>query len=226
MRGQGIAVSYFNLVYNERGPEKLVHVLNRRYELAQLFEIRAPDAAGEIRIWARDEQEAREHLVNAAFDLIFRPIRVGAWANSENPPCIACGSKTQRGGRNSAGTRVWNCTNKGCQRKFVLDRAFRGGINHPSQSKKPVFARLVLSGVPPVEAATQIGLNIQTAKKWAAQVAAANPDRFATLACRCGKPMRHRGICLYRYTTEGRERVAAARRRRTKAEAPGTELRA
>lgn len=207
-------MSYFNLVYNERGPEKLVHVLNRRYELAQLFEIRAPDAAGVIRIWARDEQEAREHLVNAMFDLIFRPVRVGAWAGAENPPCVACGSKTQRGGRNSSGTRVWQCTNDGCQRKFVLDRAFRGGINHPSQSKKAPFARLVLSGVPPVEAAAQLGLNPQTGKKWAAEVAAANPDAFAALTCRCGKPLRHRGICLYRYTPEGKARVAAARRRR------------
>lgn len=207
-------MSYFNLIYNERGPDQLVHVLNRRYERAQLFELRAPDAAGVIRIWARDEQEAREHLVNAAFDLIFRPTRVGAWASAENPPCIGCGGKTQRGGRNSAGTRVWMCPNQSCQRKFVLDRAFRGGINHPSQSKKPAFARLVLSGVPPVEAAAQIGLNPQTAKKWAGQVAAANPDRFATLTCRCGKPMRHRGICLYRYTPEGKARGTAARRRR------------
>lgn len=207
-------MSYFNLTYKERGPEKLVHVLNRRYELAQLFEIRAPDAAGVIRIWARDEQEAREHLVNACFDLIFRPVRVGAWAGAENPPCIACGSKTQRGGRNSAGTRVWSCTNKGCQRKFVLDRAFRGGINHPSQSKKPAFARLLLDGMPVGEAGRQLGIHPHTAAKWGQQVAEANPAAFAALTCRCGKPLRHRGICIHRYTPEGRKRVDAARRRR------------
>ncbi len=213
-------MSYFNLIYNERGPEKAAHVLNKRYELAQLFEIRAPDAAGAIRIWARDEQEARDHLVNAMFDLIFRPTRVGAWVTAENPPCIGCGGKTQRGGRNSSGTRVWQCPNKACQRKFVLDRTFRGGINHPSQSKKAAFARLLLEGTPVGEAGRRLDINPETARNWGEQVAAANKEQFAKLACPCGKPLRHRGICLYRYTPAGKERVAAARRRRRQQAAP------
>lgn len=33
--------------------------------------------------------------------------------------------------------------NPGCQRSFVIDRSFRGGVNHPTQSKKAEFHRLV-----------------------------------------------------------------------------------
>src|ERR1700680_1211579 len=58
-----------------------------------------------------------------------------------NPPCIFCGGKRQSRGRNSSGTRGWRCMNPTCQRSFVIDRSFRGGINHPTQSKKPDFYR-------------------------------------------------------------------------------------
>ena len=213
-------MAYFNLEYVERRGEGAVHTLNRPYKGAQLFEIHAPDAFGTLRIWARDEEEAREHLVNACFDLIFRPTRVMGEASLENPACIFCNGRTQRGGRNSSGTRVWICTSDACQRKFVLDRAFRGGINHPSQSKKPSFARLLLEGVPTRVAADRLGINRHTASQWAAQIEAANRERFADLKCPCGRPLRHRGICVHRMTPEGRARLGEARRkpRRRRAE--------
>lgn len=207
-------MAYFNLEYVEqRGPiDKAEHTLNRTYKGAQLFAIRAPDAFGTLHIWARDEDEAREHLVNACFDLIFNRSRVGAHVT--NPPCVHCGGRTQGGGRNSSGTRVWNCQEEGCRRKGVIHRAFRGGINHPSQSKKPAFARLLLEGVPVRDAADRLGIHRHTAVQWGAQIEAANRERFADLQCPCGKPLRHRGICVHRLTAEGRAKLDAARRRR------------
>ena len=208
-------MSYFNLEYvPQRGPiERMSHTLNRTYRGAQRFAIRAPDAAGTLIIWARDEEEAREHLVNACFDLLFNRNRVGAAV--ENPRCIFCeGDRVESRGRNSVGTRAWRCLNPECRRSFVLNRAFRGGINHPSQSKKPAFARLLLDGIPVGEAGRRLGIHPHTAVQWGKQIEAANKEQFAALRCPCGKPLRHRGICVHRYTKEGRERVAAARRRR------------
>jgi len=115
----------------------LVHTLNRPYKGAHKFSATAPDAQGTLVIWARDTEECREHLLNALFDLIFARNRVGAAVT--NPPCIFCGGRTQSRGRNSSGTRAWRCMNPDCQRSFVIDRTFRGGINHPTQSKKPAF---------------------------------------------------------------------------------------
>jgi hypothetical protein len=135
------AVSYFNLEFNPQMATSLVHCLNRRYKGAQKFPVTATDAQGTLIVWARDLQECREHLLNALFDLIFARNRVGAAVT--NPPCIFCGGKTQSRGRNSSGTRGWRCVNPDCQRSFVLDRSFRGGINHPTQSKKPAFYQLV-----------------------------------------------------------------------------------
>lgn len=214
-------MAYFNLEYvPQRGPiDKAEHTLNRKYKGAQLFAIRAPDAFGTLHIWAHDEEEAREHLVNACFDLIFNRLRVGAFV--DNPKCIFCEGRTQSGGRNSAGTRVWNCQEPGCRRKFVVDRIFRGGINHPSQSKKPAFAKLLLAGTPVRDAADQLGVNPATAANWAAKVVAANRDRFADLKCPCGRPLRHRGICVHRMSAEGLLRLETARkkpRRRRNAE--------
>jgi transposase-like protein len=211
-------MSYFNLLYAPVGRvDRLEHMLNRKYRGAQKFAVKAPDATGTLLIWAHDEEEAREHLVNAMFDMIFRPHRLIS-AGAENPNCIFCGGgRVQSKGRNSSGTRAWQCMNDECRRAFVLNRTFKGGINHPAQSKKPEFARLILAGVPTAEAATRVGVNRKTATHWAMQIAAVNKDRVAGLLCRCGKPVRHRGICLYRYTPEGRERVAAARRKRRRA---------
>lgn len=207
-------MAYFNLEYvPARGPiEQAEHTLNRKYKSATLFALRAPDAFGTLHVWALDEEEAREHLVNACFDLIFNRRRVGACV--DNPPCIHCGGRTQSGGRNSVGTRVWNCQAPECRRKSVVNRYFRGGINHPAQSKKPAFARLILEGVSVPDAAMRTGVNRSTAGNWAAQVAAANRERLAELKCPCGKPMRHLGTCVVRLTPEGRAKVAAARRRR------------
>jgi hypothetical protein len=80
----------------------------------------------------------------------------------------------------------------------VLNRVWRGGINHPAQSKKPDFVRLYLSGVAVRDAAEQLRINISTAGNWAEQVAANNPEAIAGLSCACGKPIRHRGTCWYR----------------------------
>lgn len=206
-------MSYFDLEYKPpRGRiDTLTHTLNRKYRGTELFALKAPDAPGTIQVWAKNVEEAREHLVNAIFDLIFRPSRVGAFV--ENPACIFCGGRTQSKGRNSSGTRAWQCMNTECRRAFVLNRTFRGGVNHPSQSKKPEFARLLLGGTPVREAADKLGLNRHTATQWAAQIAAINKDRFAGLSCKCGKPLRHRGTCVYRLTPEGRERINAAKRR-------------
>ncbi len=134
-------VSYFNFEFNSKMATSLVHTLNRPYKGAHKFSATAPDAQGTLVIWARDTEECREHLLNALFDLIFARNRVGAAVT--NPPCIFCGGKTQSRGRNSSGTRAWRCMNPDCQRSFVIDRTFRGGINHPTQSKKPAFYQLL-----------------------------------------------------------------------------------
>ena len=130
------AVSYFNLEFNPQMATSLVHCLNRRYKGAQKFPVTAPDAQGTLIVWARDPQECREHLMNALFDLIFARNRVGAAIT--NPPCIFCGGKTQSRGRNSPVQKL-ALHESGCQRSFVIDRTFRGGINHPTQSKKLRF---------------------------------------------------------------------------------------
>src|ERR1035438_10555706 len=109
----------------------LVHCLNRRYRGARKFPVTAPDAQGTLIVWARDSQECQEHLLNALFDLLFAINRVAAAVF--NPACIFCGGKTQSRGRNSSGTRGWRCVNSECQRSFVIDRSFRGGINHPDR---------------------------------------------------------------------------------------------
>ena len=50
--------------------------------------------------------------------------------------------------------------NPDCQRSFVIDRSFRGGINHPTQSKKPEFHRLVfVEGKTIREACDALGLS-------------------------------------------------------------------
>jgi transposase-like protein len=172
------------------------HALNERYKGASRFELRAPDAEGVITVWARTEDEARDHLLNALFDLVFRGARIGAAV--VNPKCPFCAGRTQRHGRNSAGKRSWKCQTVDCGRYFVLDRVWRGGINHPSQSKKPAIARLILAGLTPREAAEQLGVNIQTARNWAEQVAANNPEAINSLTCPCGRPIRHRGSCSFR----------------------------
>lgn len=188
---------YFNLELNpNQMPVKETHTLNRQYKGATRFRMTAPDASGTLVVWARDEQEAKDHLVNALFELIFRSARHALIVS--NPTCPHCGGKTHRNGRNSAGKRTWTCTSAECQRHFVLDRVWRGGINHPSATKKPEFARLLLSGVTVADAAARIGIKTSTAMNWAGQVAANNPERMAKLECPCGRAIRHRGSCWYR----------------------------
>jgi transposase-like protein len=187
---------YFNLEFNPQLARSLTHTLNRRYKGSRKFQLAAPDAPGTLIVWARSEDEARDHIQNAIFDLIFQRNRVGA--SVTNPACIFCGGRTQSHGRNSSGTQGWKCLNIECQRRFVIDRTFRGGINHPSQSKKPEFARLLLSGLTVREAADKVHLNVSTAGNWAEKIAALNPGKLDDLKCSCGKPLRHRGTCAFR----------------------------
>jgi hypothetical protein len=194
-------MSYFNFEFNPQMATSLVHCLNRRYKGARKFPVTAPDAQGTLIVWARDRQECHEHLLNALFDLIFARNRVGAAVT--NPACIFCGGKTQSRGRNSSGTRGWRCVNPECQRSFVLDRSFRGGINHPTQSKKPEFRRLVfLEGKTIREACDELGLSPSAADNWFRKMVALG--QRVDHKCPCGKDVRHRGSCRFRraYRTE------------------------
>lgn len=188
---------YFDLeLHPDQMSTKAKHTLNRRYKGAVRFEMRAPDAGGTLIVWARDEAEAKDHLLNALFEMVFRSARHNVAVH--NPACPYCGGKSHRHGRNSSGKRTWRCQNLECQRHFVLDRIWRGGINHPSSSKKPDFARLLLSGTPVRDAAEKLGIHPMTARHWADHVVANNPEHFAGMACPCGKLLRHRGSCWYR----------------------------
>lgn len=194
-------MSYFNFEFNPQMATSLVHCLNRRYKGARKFPVTAPDAQGTLTVWARDRQECHEHLLNALFDLIFARNRVGAAVT--NPACIFCGGRTQSRGRNSSGTRGWRCVNPDCQRSFVLDRSFRGGINHPTQSKKPEFRRLVfVEGKTIREACDELGLSSSAADNWFRKMVALG--QRVDHKCPCGKAIRHRGSCRFRraYGTE------------------------
>jgi hypothetical protein len=189
------AVSYFNLEINPQMAISLVHCLNRRYSGARKFPVTAPDAQGTLIVWARDSQECQEHLLNALFDLLFARNRVAAAVF--NPACIFCGGKTQSRGRNSSGTRGWRCVNSECQRSFVIDRSFRGGINHPTQSKKPEFHRLVfVEGKTIREACDALGLSMSTGDNWFRKMVAF--WRQIDHRCPCGRDLRHRGSCQFR----------------------------
>lgn len=186
---------YFCLEFDPKMPASLRHTLNRRYKGASRFEMIAPDAAGTLLVWARNEDEARDHLLNALFDLIFNRNRCGA--SLENPACIYCGHRTESRGRNSSGTRAWRCLNLDCQRSFVIGRTYRGGINHHSQSKKPDFHRLVfVEGKTIAEVCDVLGISHGAADKWYAKMAAVNGG--ADKRCPCGKQLRHRGSCSFR----------------------------
>ena len=188
-------MSYFNFEFNPQMATSLVHCLNRRYKGARKFPVTAPDAQGTLIVWARDRQECQEHLFNALFDLIFARNRVGAAVT--NPACIFCGGKTQSRGRNSSGTRGWRCVNPDCQRSFVVDRSFRGGINHPTQSKKPEFRRLVfVEGKTIREACDELGLSASAADNWFKKMVALG--QRVDHKCPCGKDVRHRGSCRFR----------------------------
>jgi hypothetical protein len=183
-------VSYFNFEFNSKMATSMVHTLNRPYKGAHKFSATAPDAQGTLVIWARDAEECREHLLNALFDLIFARNRVGAVVS--NPPCIFCGGKTQSRGRNSSGTRAWRCMNPDCQRSFVIDRTFRGGINHPTQSKKPAFSQLVfVDGKTIREACDALGISMSAGDNWYRKMFAVR--KRIDHKCPCGKELRHPG---------------------------------
>ncbi len=187
---------YFNLEFNSKLAVSLKHTLNRRYKSSQEFTLAAPDADGVLKVWARNEQEARDHLTNALFDLIFKRSRCGAVVN--NPVCLFCGGPTESRGRNSAGTRGWRCLNPECKRSFVVDRTAPGGVNHPSHSKKPDFIRLVFEeGKTLREVQDILGISSGAADNWFLKAVAVRRGPPAG-KCPCGKPMRHRGSCKFR----------------------------
>lgn len=199
---------YFQLELNPKMAFRLEHSLNQNYKGAQAFYMKAPDASGTLKVFARSEEEARDHMINALFDLIFARNRVKAAVS--NPTCIFCGGPTESRGRNSSGTRCWRCQNPECRRSFVIDRTFRGGINHPSQSKKPAFRTLVFEqGVPIQEAADRLGISHGAADNWYQKMVGIN--RQEPPPCPCGKPLRHRGSCKHRmqYGRTLKERFAA-----------------
>jgi hypothetical protein len=192
-------VSYFNLEINPQTATSLVHCLNRRYRGARKFPVTAPDAQGTLYVWARGPEECREHLLNALFDLLFARKRIGAAVS--NPACIFCGGRTQSRGRNSSGTRGWRCMNPDCQRSFVIDRSFRGGINHPTQSKKPEFHRLVfVEGKTIREACDALRLSMSAGDHWFRKMAAVGGQ--IDHKCPCGRDLRHRGSCEFRQSYE------------------------
>lgn len=185
----------FNLELNRRLADSLVHTLNGRYGGARLWRIQAPDAAGTLKVWARSQGEADDHIRNALFDLIFNRTRCGAVI--ENPACIFCGYRTESRGRNSSGTRGGRCLNAECRRSFVINRSYRGGINHPSQSKKPAFYQLVfVEGKTMREARDLLQISDGAADNWYRKMAAGNGGTDAN--CPCGKLLRHRGSCRFR----------------------------
>lgn len=190
-------MSYFNLDLNPKLATSLRHALNQPYRGSRPFELSAPDAQGVLVVHARSAEEADEHVVNALFDLIFNRSRVGAAI--DNPACIFCQHRTESRGRNSSGTRGWRCLSVECGRSFVLGRAFRGGINHPSQSNKPEFFRLVFKeGRTIIEAADIVGISHGAADNWYLKMAILNGE--SPFKCPCGKPLRHRGSCKFRQT--------------------------
>jgi len=205
---------YFDIEYNERRPsgrgcESLRHQLNKQYAGARRWELHAPDAAGTLIVWARDEDEAHDHLLNALWEMIFAKHRVAAWL--ENPACIYCGGTTESRGRNSAGTQVWRCKSRGCRRSFVLDRIFRGGIHHPTQSKKPAFVRLVFQeGVPVAEACRRLQISHGAGDNWYQKALAVRRQMGldTDLRCPCGRALRHRGSCWYRMGKESGRKAA------------------
>lgn len=188
-------MSYFNFEFDCELARSLVHYLNRSYKGARKFSATAPDAQGTLIVWARNLQECREHLLNALFDLIFARNRVGAAVC--NPACIFCGGRTQSRGRNSSGTRCWRCMNPGCRRSFVIDRNFRGGIQHPTQSRKPEFHRLVfVEGKTIREACDCLGISMSAGDSWYQKMLAVGKQ--INHRCPCGKELRHRGSCWFR----------------------------
>jgi hypothetical protein len=186
---------YFNFQFKAGVAETLTHTLNVRYKGARRFDITAPDAPGTLRVYARNEEEAADHLRNALFELIFNRGHCGA--SVENPACIYCGYRTESRGRNSSGTRGWRCLSRKCKRSFVINRQFRGGLNHPQQSKKPEFHRLVfVEGKTIGEARDILKISHGAACNWYEKMAAIAGG--CDKKCPCGKPIRHRGTCSFR----------------------------
>jgi hypothetical protein len=79
----------------------------------------------------------------------------------------------------------------------VIDRSFRGGINHPTQSKKPEFHRLVFAeGKTIREACDALGLSMTAGDSWFRKMVAIGGQ--IDHKCPCGRDLRHRGSCEFR----------------------------
>jgi hypothetical protein len=77
--------------------------------------------------------------------------------------------------------------NPDCQRSFVIDRSFRGGINHPTQSKKPKFHRLVFVEDKTIrEACDALGLSMSAGDKWFRKMVAVGRQGRSQMSLRAG----------------------------------------
>ena len=118
------------------------------------------------------------------------------WSCAIQPAMHLLWRKTQSRGRNSSGTRGWRCMNPDCQRSFVIDRSFRGGII--------------------THAVEEAGLSSAGVHRWQDNSRGVRRSRYLDerrhnwyqkmLAvrkridhnCPCGKKLRHRGSCRFR----------------------------
>ena len=112
--------------------------------------------------------------------------------------------------------------NPECQRSFVIDRSFRGGINHPTQSKKPEFHRLVfVEGKTIREACDALGLSMSAGDNWFRKMVAVGGQ--IDHKCPCGRELRHRGSCEFRQSY--RDKKGSERRKNQTAESSAGSLR-
>lgn len=153
---------YYDLTITAARASSGRHTLNRHYRGASRFTMRAPDADGELVVWARSQREAEDHLTNALFDLLFARHRLGV-----EPRCPGCGGEGTPRGRNAAGRRQWQCRNPECRRWFGARREGNGGVEHPASSLKLEFYRLHFGlGVSVDHARQRLGISRSAAYAW------------------------------------------------------------
>ena len=153
---------YFDLTLTASRAAGLRHTLNRHYRGTERFSFRAPDAAGELTVWARSAQEAEAHCWNALFDLLFSRHRLGI-----APACPVCGGEGAPRGRNSVGRRQWRCENPECRRWFGAERNGHGGVAHPIEERRHEFYCLVFChGRRVPEACAQLRISRSAGYAW------------------------------------------------------------
>lgn len=82
---------------------------------------------------------------------------------------------------------------------------FPGGIDHPTQSKKPEFRRLVFDeGKTIREACDALGLSMSGGDNWFRKMLAVG--RQIDHRCPCGRELRHRGSCQFRQSYQAEKK--------------------